>query len=141
MIQMLGTPSLPLPHHLSPLVGNLVSTTNLGNTMVKALDLFKLHFTDDLIGDIVKHTNTYAYIKLGEENSQHRSYRESNRGWWETTPEEILRLIALLIYFGLVRVVGDAVNIGALLLYTMVSGQDPSYPGSSLEPSWPYCMS
>ena len=81
---------------------------NLRNTMVKALDFFQLYFTAELVGDIVRHTNTYAYIKLGEENSQHTTYGESDGSWRDTTPEEILRLIALLIYFGLVKVVGDA---------------------------------
>ncbi|XP_020603908.1 piggyBac transposable element-derived protein 4-like [Orbicella faveolata] len=81
---------------------------NLRNKMVKALDFFKLYFTDELVGDIVQHTNTYAYIQLGDENSQHRSYGESDGSWRDTTPEEMLRFIALLIYFGLVRVVGDS---------------------------------
>ena len=81
---------------------------NLRNTMVKALDFFKLYFFTELLGDIVQHTNTIAYIKLGDENSQHCSYRESDESWRNTTPEDILRLDALLIYFGLVKVRGDS---------------------------------
>ena len=52
--------------------------------------------------------------KLGEENSH--TYKESDASWPDTAPEEILRLIALLIYFGQVKVIRDLVNIGALQL-------------------------
>ena len=81
---------------------------HLRNTMVKALDFFQLYFTGELVGNIVQHTNTYAYIQLADENSKHQSYAASDGSWRDTTPDEILRLIALLIYFGLVKVVGKA---------------------------------
>ena len=81
---------------------------NLRNRMGRALDFFKLFFTDELVGNIVQHTNTYAYIQLGDENSQLLCHGQSDGSWRDTTPGEILRLVALLIYFGLVKVVGDA---------------------------------
>ena len=59
----------------------------------------------------------------------------------ETTPDEILRLIGLLIYFGFVDVKGGGGSgIGAQQLFSTASGQDLSCPGCGLEPLWPYCM-
>ena len=57
------------------------------------------------MGNIVQDTKSCAYIKFEEEDSKHQSYRELDGSWRDTTPEEILRLIAPLIYFGLVKVV------------------------------------
>jgi len=64
---------------------------------------------NELLGDnIVRHTNSYAYIRFADENHRLWDYMESDGSWRDTTPEAILKLIALLIYFGLVKVVGDA---------------------------------
>ena len=48
------------------------------------------------------HTNSYAYTKLA--GGTHSSYAKSDGSWEETTPHKIRKLIAALIYFGLVRV-------------------------------------
>ena len=51
------------------------------------------------------HTNTYAYIQIV--SGGFKSYTRSDGSWEEATSNDIHRLIALLIYFGLVKVVGD----------------------------------
>ena len=79
---------------------------NLRNTMVSALDFFQLYFTPGLVDEIVQHTNTYAYIEIAKENSNKLCYTESDGSWCDTNPNEILRLIGILIYFGLVPIKG-----------------------------------
>ena len=81
---------------------------NLRNTLVSPLDFFQLYFTPGLVDDIVQHTNANAYIEVAKENSTKRCYTESDGSWQDTTPDEILRLISLLIYFGFVGVKGSA---------------------------------
>ena len=71
------------------------------------LDFFQLYFTPGLVDDIVQHTNAYAYIKIAKENSTKCCCTESDGSWWDTTHDEILRLIGLLLYFGFVDVKGD----------------------------------
>ena len=56
---------------------------------------------------MVQHTNAYAYIEVAKENSNKRCYTGSGESWRDTTPDEILRLIGLLIYFGFVEVKGS----------------------------------
>ena len=70
---------------------------NLRNTLVRPLDFFQLYFTPGLVDDIVEHTDTDAYIEIAKENSTKRSYTEPDGSWHDTTPNEILRLIGLLI--------------------------------------------
>ena len=74
----------------------------LRNTMTKAVEFFYLFFTNEMITNICNHTNSYAYERIAE--GTHQSYVKSDGSWEETTPDEIKRLIALLIYFGLVKV-------------------------------------
>ena len=81
---------------------------NLRDTLVSPLDFFQLHFTPGLVDDIVQHTNAYAYFEIAKENSTKSCYTESDGSWQDTTPDEILRLIGLLIYFGFVDVKGGA---------------------------------
>ena len=73
--------------------------------MVKAFDFFQLFFTREMVKSIVLHTNTYAYIHISE--GGFKSYTRSDGSWEPTTSDEIHRLTALLIFFGLVKVVGD----------------------------------
>ena len=73
--------------------------------MVKPLHFFQLFFTAEMVESIVLHTNTYAYLHIAE--GGYKCYTRPDGSWQETTSEEILRLIALLIYFGLVRLVGN----------------------------------
>ena len=49
-----------------------------------------------MISNICEHTNSYANQHIFQGTHQ----------WQDVTPDEIKRLIALLIYFGLVKVVG-----------------------------------
>ena len=81
---------------------------NLRNTMVSALDFFQLYFTPGLVDEIVQHTNTYAYIEIAKENSKKLCCTESDGGWCDTNPNEILRLIGILIYFGMVPLKGPS---------------------------------
>ena len=56
----------------------------------------------DMINSIVSHTNSYAYIHVAA--GTHTTYTTPDGSWEPTTPAEIRRLIAILIYFGLVSV-------------------------------------
>ena len=63
------------------------------------LDFFNLFLTNELIEDIAKHTNTYAYANILNKPS----YAQKDGSWKATTPDEIRKLIALLIYQGMVK--------------------------------------
>ena len=78
----------------------------LRHTMTKAVEFFHLFFTIEMVNNICTHTNSYAneHIIAGT----HTSYTQSDGSWKDTTPDEINRLIALLIYFGLVKVTTHA---------------------------------
>ena len=81
-----------------------------------------------MVDKTVLHTNTYAYIHITS-----KKYTNLDESWKETTSDEIFRLIALLIYFGLVKVTGEVLEyINSL----------PRTVGSShhAQPSWPYYM-
>ena len=77
------------------------------NTMTQAVEFFNLFFNVQLIDDIVTHTNSYAYEHVMART--HQSYAKKDGSWQETTADEIRKLIAILIYIGLVRV-SDAVD-------------------------------
>jgi len=68
--------------------------------MKNALDFFSLFFDDQVISKIVKHTNEYGYQTIHNKST----YANDNGGWVETSSQEIRKLIALLLYQGLVRV-------------------------------------
>ena len=74
----------------------------LRNAMTRAVDFFNLFFTVELVNNIVNHTNSYAYEQAMA--GSHQSYTKNDGSWQEVTSDEIRRLIALLIYFGLIRV-------------------------------------
>lgn len=67
-----------------------------------ALEFFQLFFTAQMVNNIVSHTNSYAWEHITD--GTHQAYASSDGSWEETTPQEINKLMALLIYFGLVRV-------------------------------------
>ena len=73
--------------------------------MVNAIEFFQLFFTREMVDSIVMHTNTYADIRIA--TGEYRSYTLPDGSWEATTSDEIRRLMALLIYFGLLKVVGD----------------------------------
>ena len=88
------TPTRPPGVHFGqPVLRNLFTT---------AADFFLLFFTEEMIQSLVDHTNSYAYIQIA--GGTHTTYTKSDGSWQETTPDEMKRLIAVLIYFGLVRV-------------------------------------
>ena len=62
-------------------------------------------FTTEMISNIVTHTNSYANEHIFSRT--HQSYGSPDGSWRDVTADEIKRLIAILIYFGLVKVVGD----------------------------------
>ena len=74
----------------------------LRGTMKRAVEFFHIFFTVEMITNIVNHTNSYACEHIME--GTHRTYAQPDGSWKEVTSDEIKRLIALLIYFGLVRV-------------------------------------
>ena len=55
-----------------------------------------------MINTICNHTNSYATEHITEGNFQ--SYAQPDGSWLDVTPDEIKRLIAMLIYFGLVKI-------------------------------------
>ena len=67
----------------------------LRGAMTTELEFFLLFLTPEIISDIATHSNKYLQTKLAD------------RRYSRTSPEEIEKLIALLIYFSLVRVDSD----------------------------------
>ena len=98
------TPNVLPPFAPSRPVGIHFGRPHLRNTMTKALEFFQLFFTEEMVSEICTHTNSYANEHIIE--GSHQSYTQSDGSWKDTTPVEINRLVALLIYFGLVKVGG-----------------------------------
>jgi len=72
----------------------------LRGAMTSALDFFKLFFTSELITSICQHTNSYAWANIANK----QSFADKDGAWQETTPEEMGRFFALILYCGLVDV-------------------------------------
>ena len=70
------------------------------NMFTKAIDFFRLFFTAELLHEICTHTNAYGWIAILKKPY----YGDKQGAWIETTVEEIEKLIALILYFGLVNV-------------------------------------
>ena len=70
--------------------------------MTTELEFFRLFFTTEMIKSVVAHTNSYAFMRLVA--GGFITYTTGDGAWKTTTEDEINRLIAILIYFGLVRV-------------------------------------
>ena len=68
--------------------------------MTRAVDFFRLFITTELLKQICEHTNSYGWLTIGEK----QYYGDMHGAWKETTPEEIEKLIALILYCGLVEV-------------------------------------
>ena len=82
----------------------------------EAKDFFDLFFDDSIVDSIVSHTNSYAQEKVF--SGRVSSYTQSDGSWQDVTRDEIRRLIALLIHFGVVHVRGDVQkNWSAKTLY------------------------
>ena len=85
MFQPNRDPGLHLPDNFQP---------------TSEVDFFRLFFTTALVGALVNFTNIYAATHI----LTHSSYADSDGSWRDTTAAEIESLLALFIYFGLVRV-------------------------------------
>ncbi|KAH7935993.1 hypothetical protein HPB52_016332 [Rhipicephalus sanguineus] len=69
----------------------------------RALDFFLLFFTTEVTKTVCENTNKYAWMNiLGKQ-----TYSRRDGSWEEVTPLEMLRLIGLIIYMGLVEVRRD----------------------------------
>ena len=96
----------PLPFQPTRPIGVHFGQRLLRNAMTTAVEFFNLFFTVEFINDVVTHTNSYAY----EHIETQPSYAKSDGSWQEATADEIRRLVAILIYFGLIRVSDTADN-------------------------------
>ena len=67
---------------------------------VTPIEFFQLYFTDDMINDICFHTNVNVWANI----AQKQYYADQQGAWNEVTPNELKRLLTLIIYFGLVKV-------------------------------------
>ena len=88
------TPNRPPGNHFPRLV--------LRNAMTTAVEFFKLFFTVELVTNISNYTNSYAYGCVADGN--HGSYAQRDGSWLDTSPDEIYRVIAMVLYSGLVKV-------------------------------------
>ena len=124
------TPSRPVGYHFGhPL---------LRNTMTKAVEFFYLFFTAEMISNIVKHTNSYANEHIF--SGTHQSYTKPDGSWQDATTDEIKRLIAILIYFGLVKVVGDVDKYWSKKTLFHGLWARAILSRKRFNPSWPFCM-
>ena len=71
------------------------------------LEFFWLFFTKEMLQEVVTHTNTYAHIQISQKSSL---YTNKEGSWTSTNLEEIERLIAFLVYAGLVKVESEIEN-------------------------------
>ena len=71
------------------------------------LEFFWLFFTKEMLQEVVPHTNTYAHIQITQKSS---FYTNKEGSWTSTNLEEIERLIAFLVYAGLVKVKSEIEN-------------------------------
>ena len=72
----------------------------LRGAMSRAVHFFRLFFTAELVRTICTHTNSYGWGTI--ESKPY--YGVKDGAWVETSPEEIEKLIALILYCGLVNV-------------------------------------
>ena len=79
----------------------------LRSTMNTAVHFLNLFFTVEMIDMIVQCTNSNVWKHIVGESLQCNALPDGS--WEQTTPDEIRRLIALPIYFGLIKV-GFTVN-------------------------------
>ena len=66
------------------------------------LEFFKLFFTHEIVSSVATHTNSYAFKKTSE--GGYTTYTNSDGTWDKTTINELYRLVAILVYFGLVNI-------------------------------------
>jgi hypothetical protein len=71
------------------------------------LEFIRLFFTKGMLQEVVSHSNTYAHIQITQKSSP---YTNKEGSWTSTNLEEIERLIAFLVYAGLVKVDSEIEN-------------------------------
>ena len=78
-----------------------------------------------MLQEVVAHTNTYAHIQITQKSS---SYTNKEGSWTSTNLEEIERLIAFLVYAGLVKVESEIENKPLIAFLNVVDPvtEDPS---------------
>ena len=89
------TPSRPPGTHFERAI--------MRGAMTTELKFFRLFITTEMIDAITSHTNSYAHAKVGTRGYT-TGYVNQDGSWVETSPEEIDRLVALLVYMGLVKI-------------------------------------
>jgi len=89
--------------------------------MTRAVDFFWLFITVELLREICLHTNSYGWATIAEKSY----YGDKEGAWKETNPDKIEKLIALILYCGLVKV-SRSTATGAHSLCITVSGQEVS---------------
>lgn len=77
-----------------------IALRSAARRFVRAVDFFLLFFTAQIIEDICKSTNKYAWMHIFEKPT----YSERDGSWKEVTEEEMLKFIGLLVYMGIVQV-------------------------------------
>ncbi|XP_049517028.1 piggyBac transposable element-derived protein 4-like [Dermacentor silvarum] len=92
--KLLFTPRRPPGAHLGP------ALRSSARHFTTARDFFLLFFTAEVISNICKNTNKYAWMHILELPS----YAERDGSWKEVTPDELVKFIGLLIYMGIVNV-------------------------------------
>lgn len=90
----------PLPNCPVRQPGVYIDVPLTRGKMTRAVDFFKLFFTDALLMQICAFTNTYAW----EAVLSKPYYARSDGTWKETSVAELERLMALIMFFGLVTV-------------------------------------
>ena len=71
----------------------------LRETMKRAVDFVRIFLTVELIQEICDHTNPYGWQVIGKKPC----YGDKDGAWIETSSAEINKLIACIIYMGLVN--------------------------------------
>lgn len=66
---------------------------------VRAIDVFQLFFTAELINMICENTNKYAWAHILER----QTYAEKDGSWKMFSPNEVMQCIGVLIYMGIVE--------------------------------------
>jgi RPA family protein len=89
------------------------------------LELIWLFFTKEMLQEVVAHTSTYAHIQITQKSS---SYTNKEGSWTSTNIEEIERLIAFLVYAGVVKVKSEIENYWSVkTLYNNNNNNHSSY--------------
>ena len=72
-------------------------TRRANRALTKALDVFLMFFTMELMGEICNFTNMYAHVKV----QGAPSYASQDGSWVDVTVDELYTYIAILLYMGI----------------------------------------